>query len=88
MDKMNRSYALSIGYAIFLIILYLIMQPSTLAQAGYFLILAGAASIALYPLVPEGIRGGRWDSQKRKRQLLWGGIGGIAFGILIILLLR
>ncbi len=84
--KIVYSYIVYYGYAVFTLVIILVLWPFDKTRVGYFFILGGLAGLAMRPLLPEGIIEGRWDTRRRKREMLLSGIAGIVVGIVTLLL--
>lgn len=84
--KIVHSYLVYYGYSVVLLVIIFFLWPFDNTRIGYFFILGGLASLAMCPLLPEGITEGRWDTRRRKREMLLSGIAGIIVGLAVLLL--
>ena len=90
MDHVKRklfcSYLLYYGYAVLVMIILAVLWPLNRIRAGYFFILAGSACFGVRLLLPEGLTSGNWNTDKRRREMLWSGVVGIILGVLTLLI--
>ena len=84
--KIIYSQLLFYSYLAFAVVIFFLLWPLDRTNAGYLFIFGGLASLAMLPLIPEGITKAGWNTEWWKRKIFWSGIAEMAFGLAMSLL--